>query len=95
MDRRRGRVHVRQQVRRRRFTRFTDVDHIAGPLGIPLVAIPGIGIVGRFERLSCPWQLAVRLEVHARDGVILRGASRALHTFIMALPGTAQCRDAR
>ena len=57
MDRRRRRVYVRQQVWRRRFTGFTDVDHVAGPLGIPLVAIARIGIIGRFDPLGRRWQV--------------------------------------
>jgi hypothetical protein len=69
-DRSGGRMHVRQQARCRRLTRFTNVYHVAGPLDIPFVAVPCLGVAGRFNTLGSPRQVAIRLEAHVQDGVV-------------------------
>src|SRR5256885_11170011 len=49
MDRRGGRMHLREQVRLRRLARFADVDHVPGPLRVPFVAVPRGRLRPRFD----------------------------------------------
>src|SRR5262249_11407646 len=49
MDRGRCRMHLREQMRLRRLTRFADVDHVPGPLRVAFVAVPRLDIIGGFD----------------------------------------------
>jgi hypothetical protein len=89
-----SRVHRRHQVRGRGRARCTDVHHRAGPRRITLVARARRGIIGRFDALSSPWDLTVRLEPSAGSGAFPRRGARGLGPFIVALPGPAPRRDA-
>ena len=55
VDGRRGRVHMRQQMRVGGVTGFADVPHIPGP-GCPVfVAVARVHIVGRFDAFGRAW----------------------------------------
>jgi hypothetical protein len=58
------------------------------------VAIARIGIIGRFDTLSSPWDITVRLEPYAGSGAFPRRWARGLGPFIVARSGPAQRRDA-
>ena len=90
MDGGRRRMDMGQQVRGGRLAGLAHMHHIAGPLGIPLVAIARIDIIGRLDTLGGWWQVPVRLETHAGHGPFLRRGARPDGPFVVPLPGPAE-----
>ena len=70
MDRRRGRVDMREQVRSHRVTGLADMHHVARPLRVPFVAVPCLGIIWGFDALGGRRERAIGLEKHAHTRVL-------------------------
>ena len=79
---------MREQVRGRGLAGLTDMHHVPGPLGVPLLAIACLGIIGRFHSLSRWRQVTVGLETHAGHCAFLWRGARTGSPFVVALPGS-------